>query len=96
MGTGMRAAETVTNIASRLPVLNAALVLLGLDLECNRAMLGGAWCRDKGVGWRRRKLGRAATVPDSVDPLEKARDEARVLLSEMCRVCPNNCIMKDW
>lgn len=95
----------------RVPIISTELVLEAVGLEVFRDTHGWANCRERGVGARRKKLGAApaktlfmappgSPAAERIDPIaamEMARDGARVLLAEMCRVCPfSQCKMKVW
>lgn len=84
--------------AARLPPISATLVLEAVGLECFRDQFGMQQCNVRGIGARRRKLGKSvATDLKSLDEISKARDQARCLLSEMCRICKfKRCKMHDW
>jgi hypothetical protein len=83
----------------RLPVLTAALVIEAAGLETFRDQFGMFQCAARGIGARRKKLGKPAEDPDtfSGNPTEKVRDEARQLLAGMCAVCEyKHCRYKEW
>lgn len=94
---------------SRLPRIDAALILETVGLEVYRDKFGMRDCCAYGIGPMRRKLGSAPPIR-FVPPLaeeehelsleeamEIARDEARAMLAGMCRVCPHKtCTMKAW
>lgn len=96
-------------LKDRLPVIDAALILETVGLEVFRDQFGMHQCLLRGIGPRRKKLGPAPPIR-FVPPLapvehdmtleeaiEIARDEARIMLAGMCRVCPfGNCKMKAW
>lgn len=80
-----------------LPPLTADLVITTLQLEAHRELIGWECCRDKLVGTMRRMLGNRLSDPDSDDPSEEARNTSRMLLGELCHVCPHQgCKMKVW
>lgn len=93
-------------IAERLPPLSAALVLETVRLETFRDQYGMLQCSNRNIGPMRKKLGAVPLIApiSALDDPEKglpaaeiARDQARVLLAEMCRVCPyTECRMKTW
>lgn len=95
----------------RLPRIDAALILETVGLEVFRDKFGMRECLEYGIGPMRRKLGPAGEAPIIFIPplaeephdltleeaVEIARDEARTMLAEMCRVCPfKTCSMKSW
>lgn len=83
---------------NRLPSITAALVLCVTGLEVFRDLWGMEPCMERGIGAYRRKLGPAAMKrADELDAPETARDEARMLLAGICKVCPHKrCRMKRW
>lgn len=84
-------------IHSRLPPIDAALVLEAIGLEVFRDQFGGKACLDRGVGPRRKKLGPLPPERVLSIPAELARDEARAVLAGLCDVCPfRRCAMKAW
>lgn len=96
---------------TRLPRIDATLILETVGLEVFRDKFGMRDCRKYGIGPMRRKLGPVAQAPIIFIPamakeahiltldeaVEIARDEARQMLAGMCRVCPfKTCAMKTW
>lgn len=96
---------------ARLPPISAALILETVGLEVFRDQFGMVQCLTRGIGPRRKKLGPvpidpirfapplATEVHDMtlIEAAEIARDEARVMLAEMCSACPfQHCKMKGW
>lgn len=96
---------------SRLPRIDAALILETVGLEVFRDKFGMRDCKAYGIGPMRRKLGQIAQAPIlfipalAVEPhdltmeeaVEIARDEARTMLAGMCGMCPfKTCSMKSW
>lgn len=84
-----------------MPAMTPALIIETVGLQLNREQLGPDWCRTTGIGPRRRKLGKAplffAPPKGDLDKyVEIARDGARVVLGEMCNICPHECSMKRW
>lgn len=88
--------------SDRLPPITPELVIETVGLEIQRDEAGMVFCRDRGIGPRRRKLGPAPLyfAPPAAELeryIEVARDGARVVLAEMCRVCPfGECEMKKF
>lgn len=86
-------------LTKRLPPITAALVLCVTGLEVFRDLCGMEPCAERGIGAYRRKLGAppAASTRAVLDPMEVSRDEARVLLTGICKACPHKrCRMKRW
>jgi hypothetical protein len=97
--------------SSRLPHIDAALILETVGLEVFRDQFGMRQCLERGIGPRRKKLGAVPPQPIRFVPplgkqaedltlvmaVELARDEARVLLAAMCEACPfKHCRMKGF
>jgi hypothetical protein len=82
----------------RLPPLDVALVLETTGMEVFRDQFGMNQCRERGIGARRRKLGKLPAEPPQTDDTgERMRDGARALLAAMCDTCPfKGCRMKEW
>lgn len=83
---------------TRLPAIDAALVLELTGLECLREQFGWQTCLLRGVGPRRKKLGPIADQPGiTISPVEMARDGARQALAGLCATCEyKQCRMKKW
>lgn len=80
-----------------LPPITAALVVTTLSLEAEREIVGWERCRDALVGKMRRELGLIRDDQIIASASEDARNTSRLLLSELCRVCPHDhCHMKVW
>lgn len=100
------------NVAARLPAISAALALEQIGMEIQRDHFGPKWCAAHGTGARRKKLGKApvyfaaplaseAALMSAEDAMawvsDVTRDQCRVLLSEMCRLCRyEKCPLKTW
>lgn len=80
-----------------LPPITSGLVLMVLELEQRRLVLGQVECGEQVVGPMRRALGKV-TTPEARQSaaVERARNGARVMLAGMCDVCPLKCPMKLW
>ena len=78
-----------------LPPITSELVVTTLYLEAEREIIGWHRCRDALVGNMRHKLGLIHDEQIVADKADRARDAARLLLKQLCRVCPHDqCNMK--
>jgi len=83
---------------ANLPPLTAVTVILATMLEAMRDQNGMVECAQNGIGKMRRILGPVASAElDDLTEGEKVRDQSRLFMANLCRVCTfPDCPMKSW